>query len=83
MKQQKPNSVRFFCFHFQAALAYFAFNRYREGVSNLFSSGYEDHSSGGGQTYGGYPSAGGVGSFSEPPFTSTQQAQTNYQIPTY
>jgi hypothetical protein len=64
-------------------LTFFAFRRYREGVSNLFSSGYEDHSTGGGQTYGGYPPAGGAGSFSQPPFTATQQAQANYQLPTY
>jgi len=64
-------------------LAFFTFRRYREGVSNLFSSGYEDHSTGGGQTYSGYPPAGGAGSFSQPPFTATQQAQSNYQPPTY
>ncbi len=68
---------------FQAASTFFAFRRYREGVSNLFSSGYEDHTTGGGQTYGGYPPAGGTGSFSQPPFTATQQAQANYQLPTY
>jgi hypothetical protein len=64
-------------------LAFFTFRRYREGVSNLFSSGYEDHSTGGGQNYGGYPPAGGTGSFSQPPFTATQPAQSNYQPPTY
>ena len=64
-------------------MAFFGFRRYREGVSNLFSSGYEDHTQGAAQTYGGYPPAGGTGSFSQPPFTATQQAQANYQIPTY
>ncbi|CAF0842567.1 unnamed protein product [Adineta steineri] len=66
-----------------AGVAFFTFRRYREGVSNLFSSGYEDHSTGAGQTYGAYPPAGGSGSFSQPPFTATQQAQSNYQPPTY
>jgi hypothetical protein len=66
-------------------LAFFTFRRYREGVSNLFSASYEDHSTGGGQTYAGYPPApaAGTGSFSQPPFTATQQAQSNYQPPTY
>lgn len=69
-------------FH-QGALTFFTFRRYREGVSNLFSSGYEDHSTGGGQNYGGYPGTSGTGSFSQPPFTATQQAQSNYQPPNY
>lgn len=64
-------------------MTFLTFRRYREGVSNLFSSGYEDHSTGGGQTYGGYPGTAGTGSFSQPPFTATQQAQSNYQPPTY
>jgi hypothetical protein len=63
-------------------LTFFAFRRFREGVSNLFSANYEDHSAGGAQTYGGYPSTGGTGSFSQPPFTATQ-AQSNYQPPAY
>jgi len=80
---QAAIAFAFFSILVWAALTFFAFRRYREGVSNLFSSGYEDHSTGGGQTYGGYPPAGGAGSFSQPPFTATQQAQSNYQLPTY
>jgi hypothetical protein len=80
---QAAIAFAFFSILIWAALTFFAFRRFREGVSNLFSSGYEDHSTGGGQTYGGYPPAGGTGSFSQPPFTATQQAQANYQIPTY
>ncbi|UJR13578.1 hypothetical protein I4U23_000591 [Adineta vaga] len=80
---QAAIAFAFFSILVWAALTFFAFRRYREGVSNLFSSGYEDHSAGGGQTYGGYPPAGGVGSFSQPPFTATQQAQSSYQPPTY
>ena len=64
-------------------MSFFAFRRYREGISNLFSSNYEDHSSGGVQTYGGYPSAGVPGSFSQPPFSASQQSQSTYQPPTY
>ncbi len=75
--------LRLLKFLFQGGLTFFTFRRYREGVSNLFSSGYEDHSTGGGQTYAGYPPAGGTGNFSQPPFTATQQAQSNYQPPTY
>ncbi|CAF1219008.1 unnamed protein product [Adineta ricciae] len=80
---QAAIAFAFFSILVWAALTFFAFRRYREGVSNLFSSGYEDHSGTGGQTYGGYPSTGGVGSFSQPPFTATQQSQSSYQPPTY
>jgi hypothetical protein len=80
---QAAIAFAFFSIIVWAALTFFAFRRYREGVSNLFSSGYEDHSTGSGQTYGGYPPVGGAGSFSQPPFTATQQSQANYQLPTY
>jgi len=80
---QAAIAFAFFSILVWGGLAFFTFRRYREGVSNLFSSSYEDHSTGGGQTYGGYPPAGGTGSFSQPPFTATQQAQSNYQPPTY
>jgi len=80
---QAAIAFAFFSILVWGGLGFFTFRRYREGVSNLFSSGYEDHSTGGGQTYGGYPPVGGTGSFSQPPFTATQQAQSNFQPPTY
>jgi hypothetical protein len=80
---QAAIAFTFFSILAWGGLAFFTFRRYREGVSNLFSSGYEDHSTGGGQTYAGNPPASGTGSFSQPPFTATQQAQSNYQPPTY
>ncbi|UJR33703.1 hypothetical protein I4U23_021132 [Adineta vaga] len=80
---QAAIAFSFFSVIIWGALVFFTFRRYREGVSNLFSSGYEDHSTGGGQTYAGYPAAGNTGSFSQPPFTATQQAESNYQPPTY
>jgi len=80
---QAAIAFAFFSIPVWAALTFFAFRRYREGVSNLFSSGYEDHSTGGAHTYGGQPPPANVGSFSQPPFTATQQAQSNYQPPTY
>ncbi|CAF0725750.1 unnamed protein product [Adineta ricciae] len=81
---QAAIAFSFFSILAWGGLVFFTFRRYREGVSNLFSSGYEDHSTGGGQTYAGYPPAGNnPGSFSQPPFTATQQAQSNYQPPAY
>ncbi|CAF0736052.1 unnamed protein product [Rotaria sp. Silwood1] len=80
---QAAIAFAFFSIFSWGGLVFFTFRRYRAGVSNLFSSSYEDHSAGTGQTYGGYPPAGGTGSFSQPPFTATQQAQSNYQPPTY
>lgn len=80
---QAAIAFSFFSVFAWAALTFFTFQRYREGVSNLFSSNYEDHSGGVGPTYGGYPPAGGTGSFSQPPFAGSQQSQSNYQPPTY
>ncbi|CAF0753798.1 unnamed protein product [Rotaria sordida] len=80
---QAAIAFAFFSIFSWGGLIFFTFRRYRAGVSNLFSSSYEDHSAGTGQTYGGYPPAGGTGSFSQPPFTATQQAQSNYQPPAY
>ncbi|CAF1256287.1 unnamed protein product [Rotaria sp. Silwood1] len=80
---QSAIAFAFFSILIWAALTFFAFRRYREGVLNLFSSNYEDHSTVPGQTYGGYTSGVGAGSFSQPPFTATQQVQSNYQPTTY
>ncbi|CAF2329639.1 unnamed protein product [Rotaria sp. Silwood2] len=80
---QAAIAFAFFSIISWGALIFFTFRRYRAGVSNLFSSSYEDHSAGTGQTYSGYPPAGNTGSFSQPPFTATQQAQSNYQPPAY
>ncbi|CAF3538119.1 unnamed protein product [Rotaria socialis] len=80
---QAAIAFAFFSILSWGAMSFFTFRRYRAGLSNLFSSSYEDHSGSTGQTYGGYPPAGGTGSFSQPPFTATQQAQSNYQPPTY
>ncbi|CAF1053834.1 unnamed protein product [Didymodactylos carnosus] len=87
---QAAIAFAFFSIAVWAALIFFAFRRYREGVSNLFSSGYEDHTNnpvgGQGQTHPSYPGftgAGGTSSgFQQPPFTATQQT-SNYQPPTY
>lgn len=80
---QAAIAFTFFSIFTWGGLVFFTFRRFREGVSNLFSSSYEDHSASGGQTYGAYPPTGGTGSFSQPPFTATQQAQSNYQPPAY
>ncbi|CAF0805221.1 unnamed protein product [Didymodactylos carnosus] len=85
---QAAIAFAFFSIAVWIALAFFAFRRYREGVSNLFSSSYEDHTNNpaGGQagaSYPGFPGVGGTSSgFQQPPFTATQQT-SNYQPPTY
>ncbi|CAF5204706.1 unnamed protein product, partial [Rotaria magnacalcarata] len=80
---QAAIAFAFFSIFVWVGLTFFAFQRYREGILNLFSSNYEDPSTGSTQTYGGYPSSGGAGSFSQSPFAANQQMQTNYQPPTY
>ena len=64
-------------------MVFFAFRRFRAGVSNLFSSSYDNQPAGGGQTYAGYPPTIDTGSFSQPPFTATQSPQSKIEQPTY
>ncbi|CAF4605475.1 unnamed protein product, partial [Rotaria magnacalcarata] len=57
---QAAIAFAFFSIFVWVGLTFFAFQRYREGILNLFSSNYEDPSTGSTQTYGGYPSSGGA-----------------------
>ncbi|CAF0976142.1 unnamed protein product [Didymodactylos carnosus] len=83
---QAAIAFAFFSIIVWIALAYFAFHRYREGVSDLFCSSYEDHTNNpvGDQAQASYPGFTGVvgtsSGFQQPPFIPTLQI-SNYQPP--
>lgn len=72
----------------QAACAYFAYLRYKQGTEAAFASSYEADPSGvvgGGQGYTSYPDATDA-AYQEPPFGQQQQQQRpmgDFQAPAY
>lgn len=70
---------------FQAALAFFAFRRYREGTSDTLSSGFQDNQQNQSSPYSSFPGSDASDPYQQPPFSNQQKSGDipDYQPPTY
>ncbi|XP_045214490.1 synaptogyrin-2-like [Mercenaria mercenaria] len=82
---QASIAFSFFSIFTWAALAFFAFRRYREGTSETFTTGYQDNQQQNQSSpYSSFPGSDASDPYQQPPFSNQKSGDIpDYQPPTY
>lgn len=73
-----PLTIILYCFFSKAGCAYFAYQRYKQGVDVAFASTYESDPTA--NAYSSYPIGNDTDQYNEPPFSNTGQQQQRGNI---